>query len=108
MDIKRNYFKQTIPGVSSIFEHSAFNEKNNKLRKNDDGSVSSTLSITITDPMVNNGMPTLIPSLYDGAQLPQNVAIQRALKSGKTWPSFRSIEEANKIAGEISDLMGSE
>ena len=79
-----------------------------------DGDVSTELSITITDPRVNEGQPTNIPTLVDGqididallsglqvTTEQQEIAIIRAIervKGGETLPSFNSIMEAVRAA----------
>lgn len=75
-----------------------------------DGSVSTEISITVTDPRLNQGRPTNIPSLVQGqtgvndllagkriTPEQQNIAIQRAIdrtRDGLSLPSFGTIEEA--------------
>jgi hypothetical protein len=104
--IRKNFFIQTMPASRTLFEHSDFNLKNNMFRLNDDGSKSTVFSITVTDPLINNARPTLIPTIYNGVEVSQNEAIKRALQSKKVFPSFSSIEKADQIAPELSELMG--
>jgi hypothetical protein len=66
--------------------------------RNQDGSYSTELSITVTDPRLNGGRPTNIPSLWGGRVLEEGDAVGQALASGKRWNSFNSIEEAVEAA----------
>lgn len=63
-------------------------------RQNADGTYSTELSITVTDPRLNGGRPTNIPSLWGGRELNEDGAVEAALGSGRQWQSFRSIDEA--------------
>lgn len=76
------------------------------VRQNADGTQSSELSITVTDPKLNEGRPTNIPSMWGGKEVDQNTAITNALKSGKQWPSFKSIDEAVAAASARSEAKG--
>ena len=77
------------------------NQSNKKLthdglpaRENPDGSYSTEVSITITDPRLNNGKPTNIPSLWGGKEVDEDTAVKNALKSGKNYQSFDTIDSA--------------
>ncbi len=84
--------------------------------QNEDGSVSSELSITVTDPAINEGKPTNIPSMFEGVKRPQEEAIRRIVEAGgkdpetgRELPAFDTIEEAVAAAQERSDsLLSSE
>ena len=56
--------------------------------RNRDGSRSTERSLTVNDPRLNGGLPTNIPSIWDGMRLPEGAAIARAVDSGKTFPVF--------------------
>lgn len=79
-------------------------------RANPDGTNSTELSITVTDPRLNSGRPTNIPSLWvvNGKmqELPEAEAVMKALEAGTQWPSFGSIEEAVTAAKTRSDAGG--
>lgn len=87
------------------------------------GGVSTELSITVTDPMLNDGKPTNIPTLVKGNealrdlilsgkfsdssidQKVEKTAIKRAIerqKEGMKWPSFSTIKEAVSAAEQRS------
>jgi hypothetical protein len=77
---------------------------NNKAVKNQDGSISTIRSITVTF----DGIPTLIPTVWDGRILSDDEAIERAIASGIDWPTFKTIEEANTEAARVSKMMAQE
>lgn len=73
-----------------------------------DGSYSTERSVTLTNPRLNGGAPTNVPSIwngkrYDPSQEEQIVA--EALKSGQQFPSFKSIPEADAAAQQRSDML---
>ena len=83
---------------------------------------SSEISITVTDPRLNNGKPTNIPTLVKGqikvdeladtlkpTKEQEEIAIKRAAKrvaAGANLPSFDTIEEAVAAARARSDSKG--
>ena len=75
-------------------------------RKNADGSISTEVSITVTDPRLNDGKPTNIPSLWGGKELSEDESVTKALESGKTYPSFDTIPKAVDAAKKRSDAGG--
>lgn len=75
-------------------------------RRNNDGSVSTELTITVTDPKLNNGKPTNIPSLWEGKELDQAAAIDKAAKSGRQWQGYNSIDDAVQAAVQRSNELG--
>jgi uncharacterized protein YidB (DUF937 family) len=75
-------------------------------RKNADGSYSTELSITVTDPRLNRGRPTNIPSLWGGKEVDEDAAVSNALKSNKKYRSFASIAEAETAAKARSNAGG--
>jgi len=75
-------------------------------RKNADGSYSTELSITVTDPRLNRGRPTNIPSLWGGKEVDEDAAVSNVLKSNKKYRSFASIAEAEAAAKARSNAGG--
>lgn len=75
-------------------------------RKNADGSYSTEVSITVTNPKLNDGKPTNIPSLWKGKEVDENTAIENALATGKKYESFSTIPEAVAAAKERSNAGG--
>lgn len=63
-------------------------------RRNADGSYSTEVSITVTDPRLNGGKPTNIPSLWGGKEVDENTAVANAVKAGKAYQSFETVDEA--------------
>lgn len=86
--------KDAKPGVpSGAKTHDGY-----PARKNSDGSYSTELSITVTNPKLNGGKPTNIPSLWKGKEVDENTAVENALASGKKYDSFATIPDAVNAA----------
>jgi len=75
-------------------------------RENADGSYSTEVSITVTNPKLNNGKPTNIPSLWKGKEVDEDTAVRNALATGKSYKSFNSINEAVSAAKARSEAGG--
>lgn len=73
---------------------------------NPDGSVTTERSITVTDPGLNGGRPTNIPTVWSGRVVSDDEAVQDAINSGMTFPSFTSIDEAVRAAEQRSQDLG--
>lgn len=72
---------------------------------NSEGGKSTELSITVSDPGLNGGRPTIIPSIFGGRILSQREAINKIIEAGGRDPetgrildSFDSFESADKFA----------
>jgi hypothetical protein len=65
---------------------------------NEDGTMATEESLTITNPQINKGQPTNIPSIWEGRGFDEGPASLIAMMSGKEFPSFKSIEEAKTAA----------
>jgi len=76
-------------------------------RANPDGSYSTEVSITVTDPRLNGGRATNIPSLWGGQEVDEAAAVANVLKSGRAYQSFDSIEAAIDAARKRSNAGGS-
>ena len=74
--------------------------------ENPDGSVSTEISITVQDPRLNEGRPTNIPSLWERKVVDDDTAVERALKSGKHYTSYDTIEQAVRAARQRSSDLG--
>jgi hypothetical protein len=81
--------------------------------KNEDGSVSTERTITVTDERINGGKPTNIPTMFGGKQVSEEEAIERIARAGgkdpetgRPLPGYNSIEEAVKAAKERSENLG--
>lgn len=77
--------------------------------KNPDGSTSSEISLTVTNPRLNNGAATLIPSVWmvDGQpmRVSEDQAVEYALKSGLRFPPHRSIDAAESYITKRHELL---
>ncbi len=109
----------TVPGVGSEPAPAAAVEppgirpfKGGEFIQNPDGSKSTEVTITVDDPRLNGGRPTLIPQLYKegGATVDlrgkPRAAIEAAIRSGVKYPSFATFEEADSFARERSSKGG--
>lgn len=76
--------------------------------KTADGATMTELSITVTNPQLNGGRPTNIPSLWQGREVSEGEAVRRALASGRTFQSFDTIEAATVSAAARSEALGSQ
>lgn len=92
---------QEQPGQVGLKTHDGYPARNNA-----DGSVSTELSITVTDPRINGGRPTNIPSLWEGEELQEGDAVEKALMSGREFSSFNSVEDAVDAARTRSEQGG--
>lgn len=104
--LERSLLIGLYPELSSLFEHSDSNMKNKTFVRRPGGKISTVYSATVTDPRINAGMPTLIPTIWNGAEAPLDLAIINAIRSKKAWPKFPSIDVAGNIAEQASMLMG--
>ena len=83
-----------VASASNVPKNTAKTHDGLPARKNADGSHSTEVSITVTDPRLNDGKPTNIPSLWGGKEVDEDTAIKNALNSGNAYKSFGSIKEA--------------
>jgi hypothetical protein len=74
--------------------------------ENDKGEYMSEYSITVTDPRLNGGKPTNIPSLWGGKVVSEDEAVEKALSTKNEYRSFESIEEAIDDAVRKSEAGG--
>lgn len=86
---------------------SNLNPLNNRpILNNGDGTYSTEETITVTHPLMNGGKPTNIPSIWGGQRYDnEDIIVDRALKSGKTFQSFESIPVAVAAAKERSNKL---
>lgn len=84
-----------------------------RIFRNSQGGVSSELSITVTDELLNEGRPTNIPSIFGGRIVPEREAIDivvaaggRDPETGRVLPGFDSIEAAERAAATRSKGLG--
>ena len=81
--------------------------------QNPDGSISTERTITVTDPRLNGGKPTNIPSMFGGKQVSEQEAINRIVQAGGKDPEtgqalqgFNTIREAVTSAQQRSADLG--
>lgn len=91
----------TPRGEGSLRTHDGY-----PARRNPDGSVSTEVSITVTDPRLNDGKPTNIPSLWRGVELSEDDAVTAAMRSGRTFAAYSSVDEAVASARQRSAAGG--
>ena len=81
-----------------------------EFRKNPDGSRSTEIEITVEDDALNEGRPTNIPSLWmtprGVIEVPFELAVDFASKSGMQFPAFTSVDEAVEAAKARSSQGG--
>jgi hypothetical protein len=94
--------------MDALREHGKSNIKSGQYVKNKDGSFSTVRSITVEDSRLNGGKPTLIPTIWYGFRLTAERAIERAVRSKKSWPAFDTIEEAAEAAKQLSQELDAE
>ena len=87
--------------TNAILDHHFANIRDNKQVQNADGSMSSVKTIIVE----LDGKPTIIPTIWDGRELPVREAVQRAIKSGKSWPQFDTNDEADATDAEWHKYM---
>ena len=83
-------------GVEPLLTHHFNNVKNRTTvykGKYPTGETRSVFSMQVKDEKLNKGKPTLIPSIYDGKELPEKQAIQKAIASGIKWTSADTDKE---------------
>ena len=88
----------------AITEHHRNNLKDGNYVKNKDGSVSTVMTAQVDI----DGVPTLIPTVWDGRMLSIKDSVDRAMKSGKRWPTAKTHEELSLFDKKIHKRMGEE
>jgi hypothetical protein len=78
--------KKLENSTNAITEHHLKNLLENKfVQKN--GSIQTVFTRQVNDPRLNEGKPTLIPSIWDSQELNEKQSIEKAIKSGKQYPT---------------------
>lgn len=101
MDEKQKAMIQALRAGNQLMTHDGYPARDNK-----DGTYSTEVSITVTDPRLNGGRPTNIPSLWAGQEVDEDAAVGNVLKSGRAYQSFNSIQEAIDAARKRSSMGG--
>lgn len=84
-----------------------------KMVENEDGSLSSEMSVTVEVKELNSGKPTNIPTMFEGVVVPVDEAIQRIIEAdgrdpetGRLLPGFKDTTEAVAEARKRSQTLG--
>lgn len=76
---------------------------------NADGTISTERSITVTVPGLNNNRATNIPTIINGQQLPDHLAVEHAVSQaarGAAYESYDSVDLAVAAAKKRSEQLG--
>jgi hypothetical protein len=73
-----------------LLRHHYMNIAENKAVENEDGSLSTVYSIQVNHPGLNDGKPTLIPSVWD---VDEDAAAEKAIATGRRWTTRDTHEE---------------
>jgi hypothetical protein len=76
-----------------------------KAVENDDGSLSTVYSRQVNHPDLNDGKPTLIPSVWDGKILNEREAIKKAIASGRDWTWRDTHDELRELDIKLHEEM---
>ena len=87
--------------MDPILEHHYKNLAQGKAVQHEDGTVSTVY--TIQEDI--DGVPTLIPTVWDGQILSNDAAIQRAIASGKNWPTASTHDELIEYDKKLHENM---
>ena len=82
-----NMFGGTTVLDDPVLDHHFKNIKQGKTQKNKDGYLNTVVTIQVEDKNLNDGKPTLIPTVYDGKIISEKEAIKKAIDSGEKWTS---------------------
>lgn len=88
--------------METLRQHGKENIARRQYVKNKDGTISTVRSITVQDPRLNGGKPTLIPTIWNSFKVSADRAIEKAVRSKKSWPAFDTIEQAAEAAKKLS------
>lgn len=76
--------------------------------QNPTGSWSSEITVTVTDPSINGGKATVLPSLWivngQAVRVSEDQAAEYAKQSGLTWPSYEDIASAEAASNKREDV----
>ena len=87
--------------MDPVLEHHYKNIAQGKAVQNEDGSVSTVYTAQVDI----DGVPTLIPTVWDGQILSEEAATQRALESGKAWPTAATHPELRQYDIKLHEQM---
>mgnify|MGYP003112623562 CR=1 FL=1 len=95
--------------IDPVLEHHYNNIKEGKTRQDKDGYINTVVTIQVDKiKKLNNGKPTLIPTVYDGKIVSEEEAIKRAIDSGKKWTSADTHDQLREYDKKLHKQMSSE
>ena len=99
--------------IDPILEHHYNNIKEGKtvprsFSGSKDDKTQTVFTRQVNHPKLNKGKPTLIPSIYDGKELSEKEAIQKAIDSGIKWTSSNSHETLREYDKKLHKQMSPE
>lgn len=80
-----------------LLRHHYKNIAEGKTKEHDDGSLSTVYSRQVNHPDLNDGKPTLIPSVWDGKILNEDAAVKKAIDSKRKWTTRDTHEELRAL-----------
>lgn len=92
-------------GQDELLRHHYMNIVEGKAVENDDGSLSTVYSRQVNHPDLNDGKPTLIPSVWNGKILNEREAIKKAIASGRDWTWLDTHPELRELDIKLHEEM---
>jgi hypothetical protein len=86
----------------SVIDYHRDKLKNGTYQKNDDGSVTTFRGAVV--PWTGTSQ-AIIPTYWDGEELPFKEATKRAKNSGISWPSYKTADEALAAEARLHKIM---
>ncbi len=95
--------------MDPVLEHHYNNMREGKTRQEKDGYINSVFTIQVDKiKKLNNGKPTLIPTVYDGKIVSEKEAIKKAIDSGKKWTSADTHKQLREYDKKLHKQMSPE
>ena len=100
LDVTRN-----ADGIKTVLGHSQAHVDAGTMGPDADNP-NTFLGSVVNDKRLNKGRATIVPTFWDGKKVedPDEV-IERAVQSGKKWPSSDSVQGALRLETYIHDIM---
>ena len=95
--------------MDPVLEHHYNNIKEGKTRQDKDGYINTVVTIQVDKiKKLNNGKPTLIPTVYNGKIVSEKEAIKKAIDSGKKWTSADTHKQLREYDKKLHKQMSPE
>ena len=95
--------------MDPVLEHHYNNIKEGKTRQDKDGYINTVVTIQVDKiKKLNNGKPTLIPTVYNGKIVSEEEAIKKAIDSGKKWTSSDTHKQLREYDKKLHKQMSPE